>query len=71
MSEQEWQYRCSLCSYERTDGDVESGKLAVRKHSVREHKGVAWENMIEEVVRGLDVVRGLAVRSYERTGRGE
>ena len=63
MSEQEWQYRCSLCSYERTDGDVESGISAVRKHSVREH-GMAWANM-------GDVVRGLEVRSYERAGRGE
>ena len=53
---QEWHYRCSLCGFATINhGNVESGVLAMRKHSIQEHR-TTWSNA--------------TVRSYERTGRG-
>ena len=53
---QTWHYRCPLCGFVTVNnGNVESGVLTVRKHSIQAH-GATWAN--------------IAVRSYERTEGG-
>ncbi len=54
---QTWHYRCPLCGFATVNnGNVESGVLTVRKHSIQAH-GATWAN--------------IAVRSYERTEGGD